>query len=53
MDHLNSAEKKFLQDIKNKGMEETEVVLRLKDTNEGLEETEQQQQQQQTHNGIF
>ncbi|MGB7558694.1 MAG: hypothetical protein WBM37_09275 [Nitrososphaeraceae archaeon] len=58
MDHLNSAEKKFLQDIKNKGMEETEAaeaaeVAEAKDTNEGLEETEQQQQQQQTHNGIF
>jgi hypothetical protein len=49
MDHLNTAEKKLLQDIKDKGMEEIEAEA--EDTGEvnsspGLEE-------QATHNGIF
>lgn len=55
MDHLNNQEKKLLQDIKNKGMEED--TKDIEDTGEvnsgnsgnsspGLEE-------QQTHNGIF
>ena len=53
MDHLNTTEKKLLQDIKDKGEEETEDV---EDANKELAteiETEQQQQQQQTHNRIF
>jgi uncharacterized membrane protein YukC len=55
MDHLNNQEKKLLQDIKDKRIEdteaETETEAEAEDTGEvnsspGLEE-------QQTHNGIF
>jgi predicted transcriptional regulator len=52
LDHLNTAEKKLLQDIKDKGDAESE------EEDKGLETStptpiETEQQQQQTHNRIF
>ena len=52
MDHLNTEEKKLLQDIKDKGDAESE------EEDKGLETLtptpiETEQQQQQTHNRIF
>ena len=52
LDHLNTAEKKLLQDIKDKGDAESE------EEDKGLETLtatpiETEQQQQQTHNRIF
>ena len=48
MDHLNTAEKKLLQDIKNKGMEEAEAE------DKGLSEnSERESEEQQTHNSVF
>lgn len=47
MDHLNTAEKKLLQDIKDKGDTESEDTGEV-NSSPGLEE-----QQQPTHNGIF
>lgn len=48
MDNLNTAEKKLLQDIKNKEDAESEDNGRSENSERDLEE-----QQQQTHNGIF
>jgi hypothetical protein len=51
MDHLNTAEKKLLQDIKDKEEEDTEDI---EDANKELAtEIETEQQQQQTHNSVF
>ena len=49
MDHLNTAEKKLLQDIKE-DKEEEEALSEKSERDEGLET---RQQQQKTHNGIF
>ena len=49
MDHLNTAEKKLLQDIKE-DKEEEEALSENSERDEGLET---RQQQQKTHNGIF
>jgi hypothetical protein len=47
MDHLNTVEKKLLQDIKNKEDAVSEDNRRSENSERDLEE------QQQTHNGIF
>ena len=50
MDHLNTTEKKLLQDIKDKGEADTKDI---EDTSEGESSPGLEEQQQQTHNGIF
>jgi hypothetical protein len=54
MDHLNAAEKKLLQDIKDKGEKEEDAEAEDIGRSENSErELEEQQQEQPTHNGIF
>jgi IS30 family transposase len=55
MDHLNAAEKKLLQDIKDKGEkeEDAENAEDIGRSENSERELEEQQQEQPTHNGIF
>ena len=52
MDHLNIEEKKLLQDIKNKGMEDTKAEA-AEAEDKGLSNNSEGEGEQATHNGIF
>lgn len=53
MDHLNTEEKKLLQEIKDKGMEEDAEAEAESEDNGHSEDSERELEEQQTHNDVF